>query len=127
MTPAADILFQQALALDARGHEKDAIPLYRNAIRQGLSRDNFRHALIGLGSSLRAVGQTSAAIRILRQARREFPRDPAIILFLALAHSDAGQHKLVIRQLADLLLNESEHPSLAPYRAVLKRKFHSVR
>jgi tetratricopeptide (TPR) repeat protein len=120
-------LLEQALALDSNSRERDAIPLYRQAIAAGLSAQNLRTALICLGSSQRTVGQTQAAIRTLQKARRLYPRDVTIILFLALAHISGGQSALAIRQLADSLLKESKQTGLKPYRRVLGRKFHGVR
>ena len=118
---------KEAMSLDAAGREKQAIPLYRLALARGLANENLHTALIGLGSSLRTVGKTAAAIATLRKARRLFPRDLVVIMFLALAHYDAGQRDLVIRQLGDALLNESKQPRLADYRRVLARKYHALR
>jgi tetratricopeptide (TPR) repeat protein len=118
---------KEAMSLDAAGREKQAIPLYRLALARGLANEDLHTALIGLGSSLRTVGKTAAAIATLRKARRLFPRDLVVIMFLALAHYDAGQRDLVIRQLGDALLNESKQPRLADYRRVLARKYHALR
>ncbi|HUO06713.1 MAG TPA: tetratricopeptide repeat protein [Phycisphaerae bacterium] len=124
---SAKDLLHEALALDAAGKEKLAIPLYRRAITAKLPRPDLHTALIGLGSSLHTVGQPQSAIRTLRKARTLFPHDPAILLFLALAHAAAGQHKLALRQLADAYLKESTHSSLPLYRKTLLRKYHAVR
>jgi cyanophycin synthetase len=118
---------KEALSLDAAGREKQAIPLYRLALARGLANEDLHAALIGLGSSLRTAGKTSAAITTLRKPRRLFPRDRVAIMFPALAHYDAGQRDLVIRQLGDALLNESPQPRLARYRRVLARKYHALR
>jgi tetratricopeptide (TPR) repeat protein len=118
---------KEALSLDAAGHEQRAIPLYRLALARGLSKEDSHTALVCLGSSLRTVGKTRTAIAALQKARRLFPGDIVVILFLALAHYDAGQHDLVIRQLGHVLLNESTQPRLVPYRRVLARKFHALR
>jgi len=126
-SPSALAALKDALSLDAAGHEKQAILLYRLALARGLANEDLHTALIGLGSSLRTAGQTSAAITTLRKARKLFPRDIVVIMFLALAHYDARQRDLVIRQLANALLNESTQPRLAPYRRVLARKFHALR
>lgn len=117
----------KAIALDMAGQERLAVPMYRRALSIGLSGDDLHTALVGLGSSLRTIGETRAAIRTLQRARRLFPRDATIILFLALAHCDAGQTKLAIRQLADGLLKESSQPRLAGYRRALARKYHAIR
>jgi tetratricopeptide (TPR) repeat protein len=120
-------LLKEALALDAASNERAAIPLYRRAISQGLNPKDLHTALIGLGSSLRTVGEVPASIRTLQKARNLFPNDPAITLFLALSHRDAGQTDLALRQLADMLLKESRNNSLTPYREVLKQKYHALR
>jgi tetratricopeptide (TPR) repeat protein len=123
---AAEIL-ESAQALDRQGNEAQAIPLYRQAIRLGLSGKPLRDALVGLGSSLRTTGQLDAARRHLLQARRTFPGDPVVILFLALVEHDAGNAVKALRQVAHLYLHESRHPDLANYGAVLRRKFHGAR
>ena len=125
--PSAAALLKKALALDAAGQERQAIPLYRRAIARGLTGDDLHTALVCLGSSLRSIGQLAASVRTLRKARTLFPRDPAVMLFLALSHFDAGQHELALRQLADALLKESTDARLLPYRRVLFRKYHAVR
>jgi tetratricopeptide (TPR) repeat protein len=126
-TPTARAALTHALSLDAAGHESQAIPLYRRALAASLKGDDLHTALIGLGSSLRTTGKTQAAITTLRKARRLFPRDIVVILFLALAHYDAGQKDLAIRQLGDALLKESKQPRLKRYHRVLARKYHSLR
>ena len=121
-------LLREALALDAAGNERAAIPLYRRALAtRALSPNDQRDALICLGSSLRTTGQFKSSIRTLQQARKLHPRDPAITLFLALAHYDNNQPALALRQLADMLLKESKNPALAPYRETLARKYHALR
>jgi cyanophycin synthetase len=116
-----------ALRLDAAGREKQAIPLYRRALAAGLRPDDEHTALVCLGSSLHAIGKTQSAITTLRKARRLFPRDVVVIMFLALAHCDANQRDLAVRQLGDALLNESTQPRLRRYRSVLSRKYHALR
>lgn len=121
------IFLKEALVHDAAGREALAIPLYRAAMKKGLSKGDLRDAMICLGSSLRTVGEVKGAIRVLRRARKLYPRDPVVILFLALAHASDGQQLLAIRQLADCVLKESRSPELEPYRKVLARKFHGLR
>ena len=81
---SASEILSEALSVDAAGREQEAIPLYRLAISRGLAKKDLHTALVCLGSSLRTVGQSKAAITTLRKARRLFPRDVVVILFLAL-------------------------------------------
>jgi cyanophycin synthetase len=124
---SAQAALTKALSLDAAGREKQAIPLYRRALAAGLAGDDLHTALVGLGSSLRTIGKTQSAITTLRKARRLFPRDIVVMMFLALAHYDAGQRDLAIRQLGNALLNESTQSRLTRYRRVLGRKYHGLR
>ena len=121
------MMLKEALRLDAAGREKEAIPVYRRAIALGLAGPELHTALVCLGSSLTTTGQTAQAVRTLQRARRLLPRDPTIILFLALAHARHGQERLAIRQLGDALLKTSTHPVLRVYRKTLQRKFHALR
>ena len=118
---------EQALALDRQGREREAIPHYRRALAGGLEGDDLHAAMVSLASSLESVGKTQAAIRVLREARRRFPRDVVVILSLALAHYHADQRDLAVRQLANALLNESKDKRLAAYQRVLARKYHAMR
>jgi Flp pilus assembly protein TadD len=120
-------LLESAFQLDNRGKEAQAIPLYRQAIRAGLSGAALRDAMVCLGSSLRTIGQLAAARRILLKARKQFPGDPVVVLFLALVEHDAGHVPLALRQVAHLYLSTSADPGVAKYRAVLGRKFHAAR
>jgi Flp pilus assembly protein TadD len=120
-------LLESAFDLDRRGKEAHAIPLYRQAIRAGLHGESLRDAMVCLGSSLRTVGQLTAARRILLKARKQFPGDPVVVLFLALVEHDAGHIPLALRQVAHLYLSTSTNPDVAKYRAVLGRKFHAAR
>jgi Flp pilus assembly protein TadD len=123
----AGTLLLNALRLDAAGREKEAIPIYRRAIALGLAQRELHTTLVCLGSSLTTTGQTGQAIRTLQRARRLFPRDPTVILFLALAHAHHGQQRLALRQLGDVLLKTSTDPVLREYRTALQRKYHALR
>lgn len=126
MHDATDIL-ESAFALDRAGKERQAIPFYRQALRMGLSQSQTRDALTCLGSSLETVGELRAAIQVLQRARRMFPQDEVVTLFLALAHARAGQWDLACRQLADRLMKLSSDREILVYRPVLSRKYHALR
>src|ERR1700722_14735617 len=108
-------LLPPAFPPDRAGREADAIPLYRQAIRTGLTSSALRDALVCLGSSLRTVGELAAARRTLQSARRQFPGDPVVLLFLALVEHDARDAVLALRQVAHLYLTESKDPRIDPY------------
>lgn len=69
--------FERAGARDFLGLEIEAIPLYREALARGLSAPERLQCLVQLGSSLRNVGDTEAAVQVLRTARPEQQIAPA--------------------------------------------------
>lgn len=79
--------FERAGARDFLGSESEAIPLYREALEGGLSGPERLQCLVQLGSSLRNVGETEVAVRVLRTAAEEAQEWVAAFLALAL-HSD---------------------------------------
>jgi tetratricopeptide (TPR) repeat protein len=121
----AQAALDDAVRFDQRGREDDAIPLYREAIRRGLRGKALRNALIGLGSSLCTAGQHRAALRTLDRARNAFPDDVAVMMFLSYVHARAGQHKLSIRQLADVVVRNGLVEK--SWERVLRQKFHQLR
>lgn len=81
-------LFERASLHDYLGDEAAAVPLYRAALDAGLPAPHRTPAIIQLGSSLRNVGDVSAAIALLQTVDAEDPLFPAAQAFLALALHD---------------------------------------
>lgn len=86
-------LFERGSAQDSTGHPDFAVPLYRAALRAGLSGLRRRRATIQLASSLRNLGNPAEAADLLfaelRGASDEL--DGAVRAFLALALVDLGR------------------------------------
>lgn len=89
----AEITFQTAVVHDNLGLEHESIPFYLRAIDQGLSGPDLERALLGLGSTYRGLGEYDKAEETLRRGVREFPRNRALQIFLAMTLYNAGQHK----------------------------------
>ena len=70
MNEGAEQAFKFASAHDRRGEEAEAIPFYRRALALGLDGENRKGALLGLGSSLRNVGQAAEAVELLQPVGR---------------------------------------------------------
>ncbi len=116
-----------AFAHDRAGRESEAIPLYRKALSSGgLTRAQLRDTLICLGSSYSTVGQSGGALRCLNRARKLFPEDPVIELFLALVLARSESSIRAVRILGAALLRESRHTGLRKYRRVLARKYRGL-
>jgi tetratricopeptide (TPR) repeat protein len=90
---AAD--FERAAAFDSTGHSDLAVPLYRQALDQGLTGERRRRAVIQLASSLRNLGQVEESVALLTlelQAGSDH-LDDAVRGFLALALVDTGRER----------------------------------
>jgi len=95
--PAGDAiaLFERAGAFDSTGVEKEAAPLYRQALAAGLPGDRRRRAIIQLASTLRNLGQLEESVALLR-SERERPSDAmddCVAAFLALSLADTGRER----------------------------------
>jgi tetratricopeptide (TPR) repeat protein len=116
-----------AFARDRAGRESEAIPFYRKAISSGgLTHAQQRDALICLGSSYSTVGQSGGAVRCLNRARKLFPEDPVIELFLALVLARSKSSMRAVRILGAALIRDSGHANLRKYRTVLIRKYRGL-
>jgi len=87
--------FERACVQDSTGHPDLAAPLYRAALKAGLSGLRRRRATIQLASSLRNLGNPDEAAKLLF-AELSSPSDEldgAVRAFLALALVDLGRER----------------------------------
>ena len=77
--------------LDFQGRERDALAPYQRAWQLGLGSDDLPRFYVQYGSTLRNVGTSGEAVRVLQEGRERFPDDAAIQVFLALAFFSAGR------------------------------------
>lgn len=88
-------LFERGAAQDSTGHPDHAVPLYRAALRAGLTGSRRRRATIQLASSQRNLGNAKGAAQLLsaelHAASEEL--DGAVRAFLALALVDLGRER----------------------------------
>ncbi|REK32941.1 MAG: hypothetical protein DWQ20_07975 [Actinobacteria bacterium] len=114
------INLQCAWVHDRLGLEKEAVPFYEKAIHLGLDGEHIRSALLGLGSTLRALGQYERAFETLSSGADQFPDDKAMQVFLALAMYNTGSAKEACETLLRLLIATTRDESIAAYQAALE-------
>ena len=87
--------YERGSAFDSTGHSDLAVPLYRQALAEGLSPSRRRQAVIQLASSLRNLGEVEESIALLttERAADSDALDDAVDGFLALSQADAGRER----------------------------------
>lgn len=115
----ARVNLQCAWIHDKLGMESEAVPYYEKAITAGLSAPDLNSALLGLGSTYRALGRYDEALKTLRRAAMEFPDDSGIQVFLAMTLYNTGDTKAAVEKLLSLLVETTSDPSISQYRPAL--------
>ncbi|MFE7012394.1 tetratricopeptide repeat protein [Streptomyces sp. NPDC057651] len=117
----AEIAYQTAWVHDALGLEADAVPYYVRALAgSGLSADDRRGALLGLGSTYRTLGRYPEAVTTLSGGVTEFPEDNALQTFLAMALYNVGRAHDGMRLLLTVLAKTSGDADLIAYRPAIE-------
>lgn len=92
-----DALYEWASIHDFLGREREAVPLYRAALENGLNAPRRPQAVIQLASSLRSIGDADGAIALLENHPSDHITGDAAQAFLALALRDAGRNDEALR------------------------------
>lgn len=115
----SELNLQMAWTLDGLGEESEAVRFYETALSGDLGEDNAIDALLGLGSTLRALGRYREAASILNDAVRRFPNDRALQVFDALALYNVGKAKQACESLLRLLIETTSDKRIQTYRSAL--------
>lgn len=110
---------QCAWVHDKLGLETDAVAFYEKALSLGLEGDDLRDALLGLGSTFRAMGRYQEALSTLRRGTELFPDHDGMKVFLALALYNAGDPKEACQLLLRTLTETATEPTIMAYRGAL--------
>ncbi|MFF0723835.1 tetratricopeptide repeat protein [Streptomyces sp. NPDC004134] len=117
----AEIAYQTAWAHDVLGLEHEAVPFYERALGgAGLSVEDRHGAFLGLGSTHRVLGSYGEAVRTLRHGLEEFPHDPALHAFLAMALYNEGEGREAVRLLLKTLAVTSSDRRVRDYRQAIE-------
>jgi len=111
--------YQCAWTHDRAGFETEAIPFYEKAIEIGLQGEDLRGAMLGLGSTLRALGRYEDAVELLGRGREQFPDNREFDAFLAMALYNTGAGRKAASLLLKTLAETSSDPGLARYREAI--------
>lgn len=115
----AQVNLQSAWANDKLGREREAVPFYERAIELGLEDAELRDALLGLGSTYRALGAYDKALTTLDRAVATFPNDTGLVVFRAMALYNAHQYKEACETLLRVLSATTAASDIAVYREAI--------
>ena len=118
----AEINYQLAWTCDVLGRAPEALPYYEKAITLGLPPNELSGALIGLGSTLRALGQLERSGEVLRSGQMQFPDNPEFAAFLALTLHRQGKTADALRLALETLCDTTADPGLTAYQRALRHE-----
>ncbi len=123
----AEIAYQIAWTCDTLGRHEQALAAYDKALALGLPPNEHSNALIGLGSTLRSLGQLDRSAEILRSGQRLFPENREFDAFLALTLHAQGKHAEALALALDTLITTTEDPGLTAYGRALRQAASQLR
>ncbi len=116
----ADVLYQCAWTHDGLGREREAVGFYERAISAGLSGPDLAGAYLGLGSTLRGLGQYEMATEVLEKGVGSFPENRPLQVFLAMALYNVGRSKESVSGLLRLLVDTSSDSAITDFSRAIR-------
>ena len=114
------ILYHCAWTHDAMGLEREAVEYYERAIQHGLEGDDLAGAYLGVGSTLRGLGEYKRALEVLENGVRNFPRKRSLRVFLSMALYNAKRSKDAVTVLLNLLVETTNDSDITRYERAIR-------
>jgi tetratricopeptide (TPR) repeat protein len=112
--------YQCAWIYDLLGLEREAIPFYEKAIQEGLSGDDLKGALLGMGSTYRCIGEYQKAKETFQHAIELFPERHEYKTFLAMTYYNLGDHAKAMELLLNSLAETSRDEGVLRYQRAIQ-------
>ncbi|MBA4137574.1 MAG: hypothetical protein C0518_09685 [Opitutus sp.] len=116
----AEIAYQIAWTCDTLGRHEQAVASYEKSVALGLPPNELSNALIGLGSTLRALGRHDRSAEVLRSGKLQFPENREFDVFLTLTLHAQGQHAAALQLALETLIDTTEDPGLTAYGRAIR-------
>ncbi|MBA3850450.1 MAG: hypothetical protein C0502_10730 [Opitutus sp.] len=123
----AEIAYQIAWTCDTLGRHEQALAAYEKAVALGLPPNELSNALIGLGSTLRALGRFDRSAEVLRSGKLQFPDNREFDVFLALTLHAQGKSGEALRLALETMIETTEDPGLTAYGRALRHELAKLR
>jgi predicted Zn-dependent protease len=115
----AVVAYQTAWVHDVLDREAEAVAHYRAAIAGDLPEVDLRDAMLGLGSTLRALGRDGEAAAVFERALARFPGDRPLRVFRAMLRYNTGDVREAVADLLRLLGETGDDPDIRQYRRAI--------
>jgi len=112
--------YQCAWIHDLLGLEREAIPFYEKAIQTGLTGDDLKSALLGMGSTYRCIGEYHKSIDVFKHALTLFPNSYEFKVFLAMAYYNINEHSKAMELLLNSLAETSNDEGILRYQRAIR-------
>jgi tetratricopeptide (TPR) repeat protein len=113
------VTYQCASTYDSAGLEHEAVSYYELALQQGLSGEDRRGALLGLGSTHRNIGNLDQSKEILLKGVEEFQNGREFQVFLTITLFDLGEYAEAVKILLQNLAETTQDEYIKAYRRAL--------
>ncbi len=115
----ASINYQCAWSFDLLGVEIQAVPYYEKAIQLGLSSEELEDALLGLGSTYRALGEYEKSKDTFLKAIELFPDNRAIQTFYSMTLYNLSEHSKAMEILLNCLVDTTTDEKIERYKKAI--------
>ncbi|KNH20528.1 MAG: tetratricopeptide repeat protein [Priestia megaterium] len=111
--------YQCAWSFDILGEEEKAVPYYENAIKIGLPSKGMEGAVLGLGSTYRALGEYEKSKDIFLKGMELFPDNHVIKVFYSMTLYNLKEHSQAVELLLKCLINTTNDNEILSYKKAL--------
>jgi len=113
------IHYQCAWSFDVLGEESQAVPFYEIAIQLGLSGKELEEALLGLGSSYRALGDYAKSKDVFLKGMELFPNNRALQVFYSMTLYNLKEHHQAMELLLTCLADTTTDQEILNYKKAI--------
>ncbi|WP_312099525.1 tetratricopeptide repeat protein [Niallia sp.] len=112
--------YQYAWSFDILGEEEKAVPYYENAIKiGGLPPKDMEGAILGLGSTYRALGEYENSKDVFLKGMELFPDNHAIQVFYSMTLYNLKEHSKAMELILKCLINTTNDTELLSYKRAI--------
>ncbi|MGG0333367.1 tetratricopeptide repeat protein [Priestia aryabhattai] len=111
--------YQCAWSFDILGEEEKAVSFYENAIKIGLPSKDMEGAVLGLGSTYRALGEYEKSKDIFLKGMELFPDNHVIKVFYSMTLYNLKEHSKAMELILKCLLNTTNDNEILSYKRAL--------